>query len=54
MRDSDALEDRVSRGSGTEVLGVVRITYPKSVVDSRVNENLRGIFLQLRSPLRWL
>ena len=30
--------------SGTDVLGVVRITYPKSVVDSRVNENLRGIF----------
>ncbi len=30
--------------SGTEVLGVVRITYPKSVVDARVNRNLRGIF----------
>ncbi|MHB1129853.1 MAG: sensor histidine kinase, partial [Ilumatobacteraceae bacterium] len=29
--------------SGTEVLGVVRITYPKSVVDARVNQNLRGI-----------
>ncbi|MEO8363939.1 MAG: ATP-binding protein [Ilumatobacteraceae bacterium] len=29
--------------SGTEVLGVVRITYPKSVVDARVNKNLRGI-----------
>lgn len=29
--------------SGTEILGVVRITYPKSVVDARVNQNLRGI-----------
>lgn len=29
--------------SGTEVLGVVRVTYPKSVVDARVNENLRGV-----------
>jgi signal transduction histidine kinase len=31
--------------SGTDVLGVVRITYPKSVVDARVNGNLRGILL---------
>jgi signal transduction histidine kinase len=29
--------------SGRDVLGVVRITYPKSVLDSRVNQNLRGI-----------
>lgn len=29
--------------SGTEVLGVVRITYPKSVVDARVNQNRRAI-----------
>ena len=29
--------------SGTDVLGVVRITYPKSIVDVRVNQNLRGI-----------
>lgn len=31
--------------SGADVLGVVRITYPKSVVDARVNQNLRGILL---------
>lgn len=31
--------------SGTDVLGVVRITYPKSVADARVNKYLRGIFL---------
>lgn len=31
--------------SGTDVLGVVRITYPKSVADARVNEYLRGILL---------
>ena len=29
--------------SGTEVLGVVRITFPKNVLDARVNKNLRGI-----------
>lgn len=29
--------------SGTDVLGAVRITYPKSVVDARVNQNLRGL-----------
>lgn len=29
--------------SGSDVLGVVRITYPKSVLDSRVNQNRRGI-----------
>lgn len=29
--------------SGTEVLGVVRITYPKSVVDARVNKSQRGL-----------
>ncbi len=31
--------------SGTAILGVVRITYPKSVVDARVNDYLRGILL---------
>lgn len=31
--------------SGAEVLGAVRITYPKSVLDARVNEELRGILL---------
>lgn len=31
--------------SGTDVLGVVRITYPKSVADTRVNQYLRGILL---------
>jgi len=31
--------------SGAEVLGAVRITYPKSVLDSRVNEQLRGLLV---------
>jgi sensor histidine kinase regulating citrate/malate metabolism len=31
--------------SGTDVLGVVRVTYPKSVADTRVNQYLRGILL---------
>lgn len=29
--------------SGSEVLGVVRITYPKSILDSRVNEQRRSL-----------
>jgi len=29
--------------SGADVLGVVRITYPKSLVDSRVNDHRRGL-----------
>lgn len=31
--------------SGAEVLGAVRITYPKSVLDARVNEQLRGLLI---------
>ena len=31
--------------SGADVLGAVRITYPKSVLDARVNEQLRGLLI---------
>mgnify|MGYP006276602405 FL=1 len=31
--------------SGAEVLGAVRITYPKSVLDARVDEQLRGLLI---------
>ncbi|NDC27672.1 MAG: two-component sensor histidine kinase, partial [Actinobacteria bacterium] len=31
--------------SGAEVLGAVRITYPKSVLNARVNEQLRGLLI---------
>lgn len=31
--------------SGAEVVGAVRITYPKSVLDSKVNDQLRGLLV---------
>lgn len=31
--------------SGADVVGAVRITYPKSVLDSRVNDQLRGLLV---------